>query len=523
MFSRIQSLKTNIAVQLAFLFILAIMLSDLAVVSLVEKKLVKATVSNSISRLELLLEKPGITGNPIGDIREFFPVQPIRTVYAELPGIDGKPLSLGRLDPGLEDLVKTVKTRAALRKKNEVVFAGREWGVFWLQEKYALIAVFSQSNNLGVAVLDFSLMYEMLRSCQKVAFLFLGLNFMVFWLLGTFRMARIITRPIHRYVKITESFSDTGHFDVFPEKKDDEFSRLSIALNRMLTRIEDDTGRLKASLADLEQANRKLKEAGDEMVRAEKLASVGRLSAGIAHEIGNPIGIILGYIGLIENRLSAAGDAESLDFLKRAESEITRINRIIRQLLDFSRGIPEPANTKVSVHSLIKDVSGFVGHQPLTAGIRIKHHLNAEFDQVCADYDQLYQVMTNLVINAADSIAISERKDKREIGFATRLCPVVKEEPGEGRRKYSRWIEINVIDNGNGISSEDMDKIFDPFFSTKATGKGTGLGLSVSYMIIERFGGSMSVKSTPGMGTTMKILLPVCEEKDRDEAGEHGA
>lgn len=522
MFSRIRSLKTNIAVQLAFFFFLAIMLSDLAVVSIVEKKLVKISVSNAISRLELLLEKSRISGN----IREIFPVQMVRTVYAEVPGSDGKTLFLGHLDPSIKNLVKTLKKKAALHKKNITVFAGREWGIFWSQEKYALIAVLSRTNNLGVAVLDLSLMHAMLRSSQKLAFLFLGLNFIVFMLLGTFRMARIVTRPIHRYVKITESFSDAGHFDLFPEKKDDEFSRLSAALNHMLVRIKDDTGRLKASLADLEQANRKLKEAGDEMFRAEKLASVGRLSAGIAHEIGNPIGIILGYIGLIENRLSVAGDSEGLDFLKRAESEITRINRIIRQLLDFSRGIPEPAITQVGVHRLIKDVSSFVSHQPLTANIRIKYHLNAEFDQVCADYDQLYQVMMNLVINAADSITMSMQREKGVIRFETRLSPAPKEvadEAGEGGQKNDRHLEISVIDNGNGILSEDMDKIFDPFFSTKAPGKGTGLGLSVSYMIIERFGGGISAQSAPGMGTTMKILLPVCEEMDRGEAGKYGA
>jgi len=511
MLSRIQSLKANIAVQLGFFFLFVIVLSDLTVISLVEKKLVKAAVADARIRLINFVEMPVLSKSFNGKIGLLSSGRMARAIYTELPAEDGRTFVSGRLDPRISEKLYTFKARVVLQKKGGVTFAGREWGVFWPQERYAIIAVFSPSGRPALAVLDFSIMYETLRSSQKPAFWFLGLNFIVFLLLAAFRITRLVTRPVQRYVRITESFADSEHFDFFPEKRNDEFSRLSVALNRMLLRIREDTARLKESLSRLEQANRELKETRDEMIRTEKLASVGRLSAGIAHEIGNPIGIVLGYLGLLKDRLKGTSDEETLDFLERSESEINRINRIIRRLLDFSRSLPEPIIKPVSIHALIKDIGEFAAGQPLFSGIRVSYDLNAESDRVLADYDQLYQVLMNLVINAVDAVNMAGLKDEGEICFATNI---VQDKPKDEKNRAMalRKIEILVSDNGIGISAGDMDKVFDPFFSTKAPGKGTGLGLSVSYMIIERFGGSMNVESSPGRGTTMRIRLPVMED-----------
>jgi signal transduction histidine kinase len=274
----------------------------------------------------------------------------------------------------------------------------------------------------------------------------------------------------------------------------------------MLRRISADKEKLRSTVNSLEKANLELKRAQEEIIRAEKLASVGRLSAGIAHEIGNPIGIVMGYLELIKQK--DIPDAERNEYIHRTEAEIERINTIIRQLLEISR--PSNAGSKVvSVHELIDDIAEVLNVQPLMSGITLECRLEAQNDKVLADSNQLRQVFLNLMINAADAISSGGKTVNGKLLIQSALAGETSERPQD----LKTHLKIMFIDNGPGIPKENIANIFDPFYTTKEPGKGTGLGLSVSFMIVEGFGGKMTVSSAIGEGTTMTLFLPTVESE----------
>ena len=229
---------------------------------------------------------------------------------------------------------------------------------------------------------------------------------------------------------------------------------------------------------------------------------MGRLSAGIAHEIGNPIGIVIGYLDLL--RQSDITEDERDEYIQRTEDEIERINNIIRKLLEISR----PSNsdrTAVSVHYIVRDTADVLHFQPLMSNIELSLDLVAEDDTVLADPNQLRQVFLNLIINAADAISGDEKIN----GGKLKISTTIEKNGDHGSQATSDQLQIMFADNGPGIAEENLSNIFDPFFTTKDPGRGTGLGLSVSFMIVESLGGKMTGSSELGEGTTMVISLPL--------------
>ncbi|RPJ74676.1 MAG: hypothetical protein EHM15_04925 [Desulfobacteraceae bacterium] len=248
------------------------------------------------------------------------------------------------------------------------------------------------------------------------------------------------------------------------------------------------------------------------MIRAEKLASVGRLSAGIAHEIGNPIGIVTGYLDLLK-QVDLAPE-ERVEYMERAQREIDRISTIIRQLLEISR--PSPAGShRVSVHSLLEDMAEVLNVQPFMSHVHFYLRLDAPDDAVVADTNQLRQVFLNLIINAADAISARNDVTRGELVVSTENRGTDGAVGGDGKP----WLLVRFSDNGTGIAEENLRDVFDPFYTTKEPGKGTGLGLSVSFMIVESFGGRMEVDSTVGHGTTMTVVMPVSRSAGQPVAG----
>ncbi len=384
---------------------------------------------------------------------------------------------------------------------------GTIWGVFRTQPRYLIMAapLFRKGNIVGGAgvVLPLEGVYVILRRSQQILFIYILINTLVFTLMGLGRLSRIIVKPLHRLLKRAEDYRDDADFFFTGEKEENEFSQLSKSLNRMLKRISEDKEKLYLTVRSLEKANADLKQAQKEIVRAEKLASVGRLSSGIAHEIGNPIAIVTGYLELL--RRDDVTDDEKDEFISRVEAEISRINIIIRQLLDFSRSSDgEPK--KVSVHELIDDITNILNFQPLMSDINLELSLSAEQDPIIADPDRLRQVFLNLTINAAD--AISSVKDRSHGKLAISSEMVSDAESAD----HPDMLKLTFADNGCGISEENLGNIFDPFYTTKDPGKGTGLGLSVSFMIIESLGGKIRAVSEQGKGTNMEIYLPVIRE-----------
>lgn len=383
------------------------------------------------------------------------------------------------------------------------------WAVFWYHPQHVLIALpihHRLSNGAAAAIFSLEPIYEKIEQYNKPIFIYILINTGILTLIGLFRIFRLYLKPIDRIVRQADAYHEKEDGFFAFRREDNELNRLSSALNHMLKKIETDKKALKKAVTCLEQANHELKMAQDEVIRAEKMASVGRLAAGIAHEIGNPVGIVLGYLELLQQ--NDLDDQEKLDCIQRAEKETQRINRIIRQLLDLTRSHPNQQQM-ISVKETLEDVIEMLRMHPMMNDIQLQAQLKTDaLDGVCADSDQLRQVFLNLLLNSADAIHTAPVQIAGRISISSH----VTSQTAPARRT---WLEIRISDNGPGVPAEHIQNIFDPFFTTKEPGKGTGLGLSVSYMIIEKIGGNLTAESDPGKGTTMTVKLPLAEEPVR--------
>jgi len=342
-----------------------------------------------------------------------------------------------------------------------------------------------------------------LRRSQLLIWSYIGLNVIVLVVFGNFLLSRIVIRPIKRLVNIADHFEETDLFSMMTKSERNEIAHLTVALNRMLKRLAENKERLEAHIRSLEAANLELKQAREEVLRSEKLSSIGRLAAGVAHEVGNPIGAILGYTNLLMDQV--ADNAEAMDYLVRIEKEMTRISTIIRELLDFSRPSPcEPV--PVDVNALVLESTSFLARQSLMASIKTETHLEKEVGMVWADPNQLKQVIVNLMLNACDAM-----EGAGTLAIATRRVSGPDPRGPGSDETPKEFIEISVSDTGRGIATSELNKIFDPFYTTKPPGKGTGLGLAISLRIIETFSGSIHVESTEGKGSTFTVKLPLWE------------
>ena len=240
----------------------------------------------------------------------------------------------------------------------------------------------------------------------------------------------------------------------------------------------------------------------EQLFHTEKLASLGSLSAGVAHEMNNPVGIILGFSELLLEKFPA--DSKEYNMLKTIERQATNCQRIVENLLTFAR-IPEKAAIDTDIVDDIQKVVNMVTNTMLTKKVDLKKEIAEDLPRVRGDGQQLEQVFLNIINNAVAAMG-------DDGGILTISA-----------KRSNNMVSIRFTDTGPGISLENRDKIFEPFFTTKKVGEGTGLGLSVSYAIVSKFGGDIRVKSetsaaSGGPGTTFTVLLPVSEtEKQKRE------
>jgi two-component system NtrC family sensor kinase len=243
------------------------------------------------------------------------------------------------------------------------------------------------------------------------------------------------------------------------------------------------------ALAVHERDERLHRQTHEKLMRSDRLAMVGQLAAGVAHEINNPLGSILLFSRLTMQQMPAEGRAR--ENLERIEKETKRCHAIVKNLLDFARE-RKPLVESVDVNGLLDETLKLFEGQFLFQNVQIVRDYDAKVAAIPGDQAQLQQVFMNIILNAVDAM-----KGKGRLEITTR----VNEADGV--------VEIGMSDSGSGISPENMDRIFDPFFTTKGVGHGTGLGLSVSYGIVQSHNGDIAVASPPGGGATFTISLPM--------------
>jgi two-component system, NtrC family, sensor kinase len=229
----------------------------------------------------------------------------------------------------------------------------------------------------------------------------------------------------------------------------------------------------------------------EQMAQADRLASIGQLSSGVAHEINNPLGVILGFTQLMLRAEPRESDRHK--DLKTIEKHVRHCKSIVEDLLNFARR-SEPKKEKVDIHKTIEDVLGFIGQNIGSSRIDFQTDFDRRIPAVVLDEKKIKQVLINLLMNARHAVGKNG---------TIRVCTAWR--PSDGQ------LEIQVADDGYGIEEKHLKHIFDPFFTTKPTGEGTGLGLSVSYGIVKKHGGEIRVKSKPGKGSTFTVVLPVIE------------
>ncbi len=359
------------------------------------------------------------------------------------------------------------------------------------------------------------------------------LDAIVLVIFGSFLLSRVLVKPIKDLVRLTQKISEGDFSQKIEITSKNEIGQLIESFNRMIEKIKEKQESLENYLNSLESTNKQLKQAQEELIRAEKLASIGRFAAGVAHEVGNPLGAILGYTSILEK--DGLDREEVKDYLKRIEKEIERINRIVRELLDFAR--PSKFEIKdVQINQVIENALSLLSYQKNFKNIETRLDLQPTLPMLKGDESRLSQVFINIILNSIDAmpeggvLQIQTKEDIVNDLFPNPLQriypPRRKTDPEESNysrfrksdpftthltkfSKGDRIIKIQITDTGIGIRKEDLDNIFDPFFTTKSPDKGTGLGLSISLRIVESLGGEIKVESEEGKGTTFEVYFPV--------------
>ncbi|MFA6216373.1 MAG: ATP-binding protein [Candidatus Omnitrophota bacterium] len=250
------------------------------------------------------------------------------------------------------------------------------------------------------------------------------------------------------------------------------------------------------NITERKKAEEALKEAQQTIIYSEKMAAVGRLSSGIAHEVKNPLGIILGGVEFLRNKLPAS-DEDALSAMDKIEKSVMRADDVIQGLLKFSRP-SEVRIEAINIHELINDAVSLLKYKAQLNNIKIVTSFTQEPVSLEADKMQIEQMLFNLLVNACEAVSAGG-----VINITSHLQRFPDPVTGD------LFCTITVMDNGEGISKENLSKILEPFFTTKRDKKGTGLGLYISKMIVDNHKGFLDIKSEQGKGTEVAVSLPL--------------
>ncbi|MBA2663633.1 MAG: HAMP domain-containing protein [Bradymonadaceae bacterium] len=317
-------------------------------------------------------------------------------------------------------------------------------------------------------------------------YLFVDMLFII--IVGYAFFTYLVVRPIRAIGVATERAAGGDLASPIAFLPGNEFGQVGRSFNRMLGELENNRGVLEERLRVIEEAQRSL-------VRAEKLASVGQLSAGVAHEVGNPLAAILGYTDILRDR--ELEEEVATDILDRVQVQVERIQKIVRELLDFSRDDSEEAVEPTDLAGCVEEALHLMSAHPRARHVVLHKSIEAGLPQVAAVHSAVVQVLVNLVVNGADALAGAELAGEQAAVW-------VEARRGGGERGD---VVVSVRDNGPGISAKAAGRIFDPFYTTKEPGAGTGLGLAISLRIMQRFGGDIVVGQAPEGGALFELVF----------------
>jgi two-component system NtrC family sensor kinase len=356
---------------------------------------------------------------------------------------------------------------------------------------------------LGVLAIDYSLddiKRKLSTNVLGIAGFSVGFIGLAALLVGFF-VHRLVYLPLRDLEGGAQRLAAGDLDQAIPVRSSDEFGKLAASFNTMTDALRMSRAELQGLARTLEQKveerTQELRRAQAETMRGEKLASVGLLASGVAHELNNPLTGILTFSHLLRQKMpDKSADAEDMDLVIR---ETKRCAAIIKRLLDFARE-KHPEKKFTDLNQVIDDTVRIVERPAHLRDIEIAVDLDRSLPPIWIDADQIKQVVMNMLVNAQHAV-----EEKGAITISTRRA----QDPRAGASEQKPMVAISIVDTGCGIPEKNLKRIFDPFFTSKDVGKGTGLGLSVSHGIVEAHGGMIDVQSKVGEGSTFRVLLPL--------------
>ena len=435
-------------------------------------------------------------------------------IYASIQDIEGNILAHREVEkikvPKYKEAIKEIKepvidfssssdrkicqiwTPVTIQKRKEekaeiIMFKDKENPKKGIQEVIGLTSIGLSLKNMNLSLVQITRKIILITVCIIV----ISMGVAIF-------LIRAIVKPIQlltgKAKKIAEG--DLNHQVSINSKN--EIGELSFAFNQMLKNLQKSRQKMendnKTLEERIEERTKELEKTQSQLIQSAKMAAIGQLGAGVAHELNNPLGGILGYtqylLGKVEKSNFSVKDFKNCKkYLHHIEKEASRCKEIVENLLGFSRK-PTFAKKSIDIKKVLQTTLSILEHQLYLKKTKVIYSFDSNLEKVPGDANQLQQVFTNLIINAQHAMP--------QGGTLTITA----------KNREGKDIEISFSDMGHGISKDNLDKIFEPFFTTKQNWKGTGLGLSISYEIIRKHQGTIEVKSDIGKGTTFIVILP---------------
>jgi signal transduction histidine kinase len=341
----------------------------------------------------------------------------------------------------------------------------------------------------ALVVVDLAPASARLAVARERMWIYVVLNAIFVIALGYGLFTFTVVRPIRAIGVATERAAQGDFASPITRTPSNEIGQVARSFNMMLERLDAQREALERRLEELTAANAELEKAQDTLLRSERLASVGHLAAGVAHEVGNPLAAVSGYVEMLED--GDLTDAERAEMARMAGRQLERIQTIVRELLDFSREDSAEQPAPLDPAACAREAMHLAGAARLARGVTFEDALPDGLPAARAVSSRVVQVLVNLMLNAADALEGAQAPTIRLEGH---------EEEG--------WVVLAIEDNGPGVPEELRRAIFDPFFTTKEPGKGTGLGLSICARIMEAQGGRLELAPPEeGRGARFEVRL----------------
>ena len=340
---------------------------------------------------------------------------------------------------------------------------------------------------------------------QRVIFISIGLSILLCVFIIVFTR-RFVHAPIHRLIEGTRAVSKMQLDHPVEINSSEELGELAHAFDVMRLRLKESIEQQNQFAQNLEtkvgERTEQLKVAHQKLLHSDRLASLGQLSASVAHEINNPLSGVLNLSMLMQRIVGEKGIPEERvpefrKYLGQVVTETARVGRIVQDLLAFSRRSKPHQRTDVNVNAIVSTTVNLIGHKLKLMNVEMELHLDDRLPLIHCDASQMQQVLINLIMNAAEA---TQGRPVARVTVTTAVAPSGND------------LLLEVHDTGEGIKPEHLEKLFTPFFTTKGEGKGVGLGLAVVYGIIKDHSGDIDVTSNPGDGTTFRVVIPIGPE-----------